>query len=136
MSTGVFAATIRTAHKINASSLLRREKNLPGANTYSAFYSQLCLAGMLTTSASPSPTILHFCISPKEHHSPVTGTSCHSLQPAFFPNLTALPATQRGNNHGCTTRSGLWKMLCKIPLLKSTELSGTAESFKLPPKDT
>lgn len=66
---GVFAATIRTAHKISASSFLRREKNLLGANTYFALCSQLCLAGMLTTSASPSPTIPHVCISPKEHHS-------------------------------------------------------------------
>lgn len=136
MSTGVFAATVRTAHKTCASSILKREKNLLGANACPAFCSQLCLAGMLTTSASPSPTILHFCISPKEHHSLATGTSCHSLQPGFFPNLTALPAAQRRNNHGCSDRSGLWKMLFKIPLLKSTELLASAKSFKLPPKDT
>lgn len=136
MSTGVFGATIRTAHKISVLSFVKREKNLLAANIYSAFCSQLCLAGMLTASARPSPTILHFCISPKEHHSLVIGTRCHSLQPGFFPNLTSLPATQRRNDHGCIARSGLWKMLFKIPLLKSTELSRSAKSFKLSQKDT
>lgn len=90
MSTGVFVATIRTARKTSASSFLKKKIIFWGPiPVLPSAHSCVELGCWPLLPVHPPP----FGISashPKNTISLVTGTSCHSLQPGSFPNLTAL----------------------------------------------